>query len=279
MDILSLLDEYEIYLKNEKKASENTRQSYLRDLRQFAVFHNAAAIDHECVCSYIERLKQEGRSPATVARKLASVKSFFNFCCMRGYMYDNPVLELSVEKPSSKPLDILDSREVELLLAQPQCIDLKGYRDKAMLELLYATGVRVTELISLKLCDVDLEKGTITCGTVRKRTIPLSMAAFKALSEYMSFIRKQMIRNLNEEFLFVNVNGDPLTRQGFWKIMKAYQHKAGIEKNITPHTLRHSFAAHLLQNGSDMKTLQKLMGHSEVTTTGMYAEFSNRSER
>lgn len=275
MDIHLLIEKFDFHLKNEKGASENTRQAYLRDLRHFASFCGVREMDDGCVNAYIEQLKSDGRSVSTIARNAASLKAFFGFCCARGYLTENPATCLTVRKSTPKAPDILDSREVELLLDQPCCTDLKGYRDKAMLELLYATGIRVSELISMKMDDVDLEHGTVSCGEIKKRTIPLSPAALKALSEYITFIRRQMLRDLQEEVLFVNMNGEPMTRQGFWKLLKGYKEKAGIEKNITPHTLRHSFAAHLLQNGADIKSVQKLMGHSVVSTTGIYAEYAD----
>ena len=275
MKIASVIEEFDFYLINDRGVSENTRQSYLRDIRHFHLFCGESVVDHECVNAYIEKLRMDGKSTSTIARSIASLKSFMGFCCLRGYLNSNPAAELTVEKTVSKIPEILDSKEVELLLSQPQCTDLKGYRDKAMLELLYATGIRVSELISLKTTNVDLENGIITCGASRKRSVPMSAAATKAVSEYITFIRRQMIRDLNEEILFVNVNGSPMTRQGFWKLLKGYKQKAGIQKNITPHTLRHSFAAHMLQNGTDMKSVQKLMGHSDLSTTGMYAEFAD----
>ena len=277
MNIPLIVDEFDLYLKTEKGASENTRQSYLRDLRYFTSFCGSDEIDTQCVEAFVAQLKCDGRSVSTIARCVASLKAFMKFCCLRGYMDSNPASDVIVEKLSAKSPDVLDYKEVELLLEQPRCTDLKGYRDKAMLELLYSTGIRVGELISLKISDVDLENGTITCGGTKSRTLPLSAAAVKSVSEYITFIRRQMVRDLHEEILFVNVNGDPMTRQGFWKLLKGYQQKAGIQKNITPHTLRHSFAAHSLQNGSDMKSVQKLMGHSDVSTTGMYAEYANEA--
>ena len=276
MNSTDYLNEFDSYLKTEKHASQNTRQSYLRDMRQFAAFckDDVLAVDENTLNEYIDRQKDSGRSSSTVARNVASLKSFYGFCCAMGYLEQSPAAKLSAEKIAPKIPEILDSREVELLLDQPQCTDLKGYRDKAMLELLYATGIRVSELISLKLKDVDLENGTISCGEAKVRTISLSPSALKAVNEYIAFIRRQMIRDLNEEVLFVNFNGDPMTRQGFWKILKGYQQKAGIQKNITPHVLRHSFAAHLLEKGADMKSVRKVMGHSESSAVEIYAGFA-----
>ena len=274
-------DEYLIafdeYLQREKHSSENTRLSYLRDVKQFMHFHSLTAVqaEKEHIQAFIDAQKENGRSKSTIARNLASLKTFYSFCVDAGYVSHNPAAGITVERTVSGTPQILSFEEVELLLEQPRCTDLKGYRDKAMLELLYATGIRVSELVSLKVDDVNLNESVLFCRKDgRERAIPMSPKASKAVGEYMSFIRKQMIRDFSEQCLFVNVNGSPMTRQGFWKILKAYQMKAGIEKNMTPHMLRHSFAAHSLSKGSDMKSVQKLMGHSDVSTTGMYACFA-----
>ena len=269
------LKKFKSYLEEEKHASENTCQAYLRDLRHLSEFCHGdlLSVDGERLNMYLATLKEAGRSEATVARNVASLKAFYNYCCKLGYLERNPASGLIAERISQKVPEILNGREVELLLEQPQCTDLKGYRDKAMLELLYATGIRVSELVSLKISDVDLQNGTVFCGGSKARTIPLSPSAVKAVTEYTAFIRKQMIRDLDEKILFVNVNGDPMTRQGFWKILKAYQKKAGIQKNITPHTLRHSFAAHLLEKGEDMKSVRMKMGRSELSASGIYADY------
>ena len=269
------LNEFDTYLKNEKKSSESTRQSYLRDLGQFLQFYRGELLSAETddLNGYIAHLRNDGRSAATVARNIASLKAFYKYCFIVGCIKSNPALGLATEKIVQRSPEVLNSREVELLLDQPRCTDLKGYRDKAMLELLYATGIRVSELIALRVADVDLQNGTILCKGSKTRLIPLSPSAVKAVTEYMAFIRKQMVRDFNEEILFVNVNGAPMTRQGFWKILKGYQIKAGIEKNITPHILRHSFAVHLLENGNDMKSVRKIMGQSETAASGIYADF------
>ena len=277
------LHAFDEYLQSEKHASENTRLSYLRDVRQFLSYYQGSLDDakREHIESFIDEQKGNGRSSSTIARNLASLKTFFAFCLETGFVAHNPAVGISVERTVPATPQILSFEEVDLLLDQPRCVDLKGYRDKAMLELLYATGIRVSELVSLSIDDVNLAEGVISCRREeRDRVIPMSSKAAKAVGEYMGFIRKQMIRDLSERCLFVNVNGSPMTRQGFWKILKAYQKKAGIETNITPHVLRHSFAAHSLSKGSDMKSVQKLMGHSDVSTTGMYACFvSEQSEK
>ena len=176
-----------------------------------------------------------------------------------------------------KAPQILTGREIELLLAQPGSVDAKGIRDKAMLEVMYATGIRVTELIDLDIDDVNLELGTIKCsGTKKSRSIPLYPGALKALTTYISDIRRTMLADPDEKALFVNVGGVRMSRQGFWKILKHYQATARIEKEITPHTLRHSFAVHLLENGADLGSLQELMGHSDISSTQMYTHMINQ---
>lgn len=272
----SILSEFNEYLTFQKGASENTRQSYMRDLRHLSEYLSVSIVDatSKDLESYIQNQKEVGRSAATLARNIASMKSFYLFLEKMGIRSDNPTFSLTPEKESAKLPQILTSTEVELLLDQPRCTDLKGYRDKAMLEVLYSTGMRVSELIELKLSDVCLENGAIVCrGRNKERTIALQPRAIKALNEYIGFIRKQMLRDVNDDQLFVNVNGDPMSRQGFWKILKSYQIKAGIEKNITPHTLRHSFAAHLLQNGTDLHSIQRMLGHSDIATTQIYSQF------
>ena len=276
MENEKILHAFDGYLQREKRSSENTRLSYLRDVRQFFAYYqlSVADVDREHIQAFMTQQKQNGRSASTIARNLASLKTFFAFCLDEGFVSDNPATGISAERTAPTTPQVLTFEEVDLLLDQPRCIDLKGYRDKAMLELLYATGIRVSELVSLTIDDVNLKENTINCRREdRDRVIPISSKAAKAVGEYMGFIRKQMVRDLSEKCLFVNVNGSPMTRQGFWKILKTYQKKAGIEKNITPHVLRHSFAAHSLSKGSDMKSVQKIMGHSDVSTTGMYACF------
>lgn len=190
----------------------------------------------------------------------------------QGIAKANPTGKLVPDKNTQKLPQILTSREVELLLEQPECTDLKGYRDRAMLELLYATGIRVSELIGLDISDVNLGVGVIRCVSHEKeRFIPMYPAAIRALSEYVEFVRPQMVARDDEPSLFVNVNGERMSRQGFWKIIKSYQAKAHIDKTITPHTLRHSFAAHLLENGADLHSIQEMLGHADISSTQIYS--------
>lgn len=270
---------FETYLVEVKKASQNTLSSYLRDVRQLIAYldtHSGANLDEatdDDLAGYIAYLRDAGKSVATVSRVIASLKCFYSYLVTEGYMKENPASKLVPDKNKQKLPQILTSKEVELLLEQPSCTDAKGYRDKAMLELLYATGIRVTELISLDITDVNTAAGVVKCtGKERERFIPLYPAAVKALSEYIEFIRPQMIALPSETALFVNVNGERMSRQGFWKIIKSYQQKANIEKTITPHTLRHSFAAHLLENGADLKSIQEMLGHADISSTQIYSQ-------
>lgn len=272
-----LLEIYRAYLADERHASQNTLSSYMRDLSQFAAFvneHGAGDLrkaEQSTVVEYIRRMTERGKSAATVTRSLASIKSFYAFLLERGEVKTNPAKGVAAAKVERRYPEILTSKEVELFLDQPQCIDAKGYRDHAMLELLYATGIRVSELIELNESDVSLSAGFIRCaGKGKERIIPLYPAAVKALSDYMRDIRLQLVADPEEKALFVNMNGERMSRQGFWKIVKRYQETAQIEKDITPHTLRHSFAVHLLENGADLRSIQEMLGHADISSTQIY---------
>lgn len=272
------LAEFDEYLRYERKSSDNTIASYMRDMRQLSEYleshdmPNLLDSGEKELGIYIDWLHRSGKSPATVSRCIATFKCFYKHFFTSGKIVQDPSASLISEKLEKKLPQILTSKEVELLLEQPECTDAKGYRDRAMLELLYATGIRVTELISLNVTDVNIPVGVIRChGRNKDRVIPLYTKAVKALSEYVEFIRPNMIASEQEQALFVNVNGARMTRQGFWKIVKHYQAKAHIDKDITPHTLRHSFAAHLLENGADLHSIQEMLGHSDLSSTQIYA--------
>ena len=271
---------FEKYLVEDKKASANTLSSYLRDIRQLADFLGEGGLvdaSPEGLATYIAELRSAGKSVATVSRTISSIKCLYAHLFIKQIITVNPAQALAPEKATQKLPEILTSREVELLLAQPNCIDPKGYRDKAMLELLYATGIRVTELIDLRISDINLEAGVIRCANAgRERLIPMYPAAVKALRDYITLVRPQMILRPDEQSLFVNVGGEHMSRQGFWKIVKYYQRKAGIEKDITPHTLRHSFAAHLLENGADIHAIQEMLGHRDISSTNIYSQLVNK---
>lgn len=267
---------YEEYLVREKHASQNTVSSYLRDISQFADYLQARGpelleVTAETVQSYMDWMLSRGKSAASVTRFLASVKSFYNFQIFSGKVKANPAKGVAAAKAERKYPKILTSKEVDLFLEQPQCVDAKGFRDHAMLELLYATGIRVSELITLDLEDLNLAAGFIHCSSKGKeRIIPLYRTAVKALQDYAWKIRPQLISDEEETALFVNMNGERMSRQGFWKIIKYYQEKAGIQKEITPHTLRHSFAVHLLENGADLRSIQEMLGHADISSTQIY---------
>ena len=272
-------EKFHDYLVNVKKASDNTLSSYLRDVRQLGAYLTSHtdctydSADEEVLTEYIESLRSAGKSVATVSRAIASIKGFYGYLYNEGIIEHNPSTVLVPDKSKQKLPQILTSREIDLLLEQPECTDAKGYRDKAMLELLYATGIRVSELISLNVRDVNLPAGIITChGRDRDRVIPLYNAAVRALTEYIEFIRPKMVASQDEPALFVNISGERMSRQGFWKLIKSYQAKAGIEKTITPHTLRHSFAAHLLENGADLHSIQEMLGHADISSTQIYSQ-------
>ena len=275
--MLDLIGAYENHLTKVKQASANTVSSYMRDIRQFSDWlrrtEDLDVVDATQlnISDYLAHLTEEGRSGATVSRGLASLKNFYAYVVSSGFLDETPVTDIHVDRGEKKLPQILTGREIELLLAQPACVDAKGFRDKAMLEVMYATGIRVTELIDLDVDDVNLELGIIKCAGARKsRAIPLYPAALKALTVYLNDVRAGMLADRNEKALFVNISGVRMSRQGFWKILKHYQATAHINKDITPHTLRHSFAVHLLENGADLGSLQELMGHSDISSTQMY---------
>ena len=271
------ISQYGSYLAEEKHSSANTISSYLRDVNQFNDYLRAeqgCAIHKakpETVKAYMKWMQARGKSPSSVTRFLASIKSFYNYLLSVGAVKINPAKGLTAEKVEKKYPEILTSREVELFLEQPQCVDAKGFRDHAMLELLYATGIRVSELIALNLSDLNLAAGFIRCASKgRERIIPMYHTAVKALQDYVRDIRPRIIADSGEEALFVNMSGERMSRQGFWKIIKYYQEKAGIQKDITPHTLRHSFAVHLLENGADLRAIQEMLGHADISSTQIY---------
>ena len=269
--------DYRTWLQEEKHASDNTLSSYLRDINQFKTWLLGAGspdlrrVKKDTINEYMLYLSGAGKSPATITRCTASLKSFYAYMLGRGAVKTNPAKNIAALKVERKCPEILTSKEVELFLEQPKCVDEKGYRDHAMLELLYATGIRVSELIGLDVGDVNLAGGFIRCRSkTRERIIPLYRTAIKALRDYMTDIRPRIISGPDEQALFVNMNGGRMSRQGFWKIIKYYQEKAEISKDITPHTLRHSFAVHLLENGADLRSIQEMLGHADISSTQIY---------
>lgn len=269
------------FLVNDKKLSDNTIQSYKRDLKQFRRYLEACELHYnrvkeEDMKDYIKELQEEGRKPSSISRCIASIRSFYQFVLRNKKIKVDPTANIQSPKIEKRVPSILSSKEIELLLNQPKDIDLKGVRDKAMLEFAYATGMRVTEIISLNIEDVNLDEGYVVCKTANKqRNIPLGTMSLRALKEYVEEARDILLKKEDETALFVNINGTRLTRQGFWKIIKYYKEQAHITKEITPHVLRHSFATHLLQNGADLKAIQTMLGHSDISSTQVYMQFQD----
>lgn len=274
------------YLHEEKHTSENTEVSYARDLKKMNKYLAAQGICSRgevtttILNSYVLFLEKEGRKPATISRSIASMKAFYHYLEKEHLMPEDPSEELKAPRIEKRIPAILSTEEVTHLLEQPNTTTPKGLRDKGMLELLYATGIRVSELISLKLSDVNLQMEYVTCADAHKeRIIPFGNVARDALQKYLEFGRPRLIEEDSEEWLFTNCSGQAMSRQGFWKLIKSYGKKAGIEAEITPHMLRHSFAAHLVSNGADLKSVQEMLGHSDISTTQVYAQLNQSGIR
>lgn len=285
----SMFDEVEkfaVYLRDEKRMSHNTVLSYRRDLMQFASYmedrgvKEAGRVTRTSLDSYILFLEREGKAASTISRMLASIKAFFHYEATEGSVKRNPTETIHAPRIEKKAPSVLSVEEVTRLLQQPDGRTPKEIRDKAMLELLYATGIRVSELMNLNLSHINTAIGFITCSDGgRERTIPFGRVAKKALEDYLKNSRPELTRKGESEWLFVNCSGGQMSRQGFWKIIKHYGEKAGIEADITPHTLRHSFAAHLISSGADMRAVQQILGHSDMATTQMYAAYIGDSQK
>lgn len=271
------------FIKVDKKLSKNTLESYQRDILQYKEYItenniNYVNVKNEDIINYLEYLHTINKKSSTISRHLASIRLFYQYLAKSKIVKEDPTKGIQSPKIEKKAPSVLSSQEVSLLLDQPKGEDLKSIRDKAMLEIAYATGMRVTEIISLNISDIDLTNSSVTCKTENKqRIIPLGKMSLHALQEYMETARLNMIKDDNEQALFVNVNGKRLTRQGFWKIIKYYKEQAHISKEITPHVLRHSFATHLLQNGADLKSIQSMLGHSDISSTQVYMQFQDDS--
>lgn len=280
--MLDFVQAYENYLSKVKKASSNTISSYMRDIRQYSDWLQGEGVEvidatQLNINDYLRYLESSGKSGATVSRTVASLKNFYGHLVSSGFLEITPVMDIHVNRGEKKLPQILTGREIELLLSQPACVDAKGFRDKAMLEVMYATGVRVSELLALDVDDVNLDQGIIKCNSAKKnRIVPLYPAALRSLTVYMQQVRDSLVVDSMERALFVNVSGVRMSRQGFWKILKHYQQMAQIDKEITPHTLRHSFAVHLLENGADLGSVQELMGHCDISSTQLYTQMVNQ---
>jgi integrase/recombinase XerD len=273
------------YLKVERNCSDNTTSAYRNDLTQFYQFIAKSTADwsevnKRTLVAYVNSLKEREYASSTVARKVAAVKSFFHFLLDRGILKDDPTVTLDSPKVKKRLPKILSSEDIEALLNEPTHLsDPKSLRDKSFLELLYATGMRVSELVSLNVDDVDLGRGTVYCSNraSKQRALPLTGRSTNALRAYLDRGRASLLRDPEEKALFLNHRGQRLTRQGLWLIIKSYVESTGLEVDVTPHTLRHSFATHLLNGGADLREVQRLLGHANISTTQIYTEM-NRAE-
>lgn len=275
---MELVEEFAFFLSKKQKASKNTLLSYCRDVELFLTKEGIGgpeecfAVTRERIQDYVNGLEREGKANSTVLRSVSSIRNFYNYLMERKLVEENPAMGLELPSPEHKPPVVLTPGEINRLLSQPKTAELKGARDKAMLELLYATGMKVSELITLELKDVDLEGGVVRCKNgARPRMIPMGAAAEDAVGYYIANIRELMVENQRVKTLFVNCGGQPMTRQGFWKLIKGYIAEAGIEKPVTPQTLRHSFAMHLLQNGADAEAVSQMLGYSDTVSTKVYS--------
>ena len=273
------LDRFLEYLEQTKRSSQNTINSYRHDIVLFFRYAESRRatklqqITPELAKSYFDELRAQGKAPSTISRNSAALHSFYRFLIQEGLVSKNPFADVKNEKCKRTLPQILTKGEVELLLQQPSAQDFKGLRDRTMLEVLYATGIRVSELMELNLEDINLTIGFIHCKTADKeRIIPLYPLATQFLQRYINTARQAFLSPGSGDALFLNLNGERLSRQGFWKLLKKYQQSAGIETKITPQTLRHSFAAHLLENGADLKFIQEVLGHTDIATTQLYSQ-------
>ena len=271
------IQEFIDYLHNTRGTSKNTEVSYQRDLRKLEKylteggFETAEQITSTVLNSYVLYMERKNFAASSISRSIASIRAFFQYLTNKYGWKENPAEKLKAPKIEKRMPGILTIEEVDLLLKQPKGNTAKGIRDRAMLELLYATGIRVSELISLKVKDINLKLGYLTCsGGEKERVIPFGSTAKQAVEQYMEGARDQLMGDQESDFLFLNCSGKSMSRQGFWKVLKGYASSAGIQQDITPHTLRHSFAAHLVQNGADLKSVQEMMGHSDISTTQIY---------
>lgn len=281
------LEEYSNYLAVEKGLARNTLESYHRDLSKFLVFlqkkkvNGPGSINSDMIELFIYELKKKGSAASSISRTIASIRSFFHFLLEEGYVEENPALELVSPKIEKKLPRVLNTDEIDLLLCQPREEEHKGLRDRAMLELLYASGIRVSELVDLNLGDFDPQVGYLRCkGKGQKeRIVPIGSVAIEFVTGYLHRARVKLCKNNGEPALFLNQHGNRMTRQGFWKILKKYALKSNIEGEITPHTIRHSFATHLLENGADLRSVQEMLGHSDIATTQIYTQITRKKIR
>lgn len=281
------LKNYTNYLSVEKGLSINTLDSYKRDLSKFINYLQQQKIDspelvnRDFINTFLVIQKKNGYAASSISRCTASIRSFFSFLLQEGIITDNPALQLDSPKIEKKLPRVLNTKEVDQLLSQPKKSNQNGLRDKAMLELLYASGIRVSELVSLDINDFDPSVGFLRCRGkgMKERIVPVGSIAINHVNEYLNNSRAKLLRVNNEPALFINHHGKRMTRQGFWKILKKYARQSGINGEITPHTLRHSFATHLLENGADLRSVQEMLGHSDISTTQIYTQITRRKIR
>ena len=274
---------FEKYLRTERELSNNTVESYIRDLNKYIECSNENnstiyEANQTIILTYLMQLQKDNKSTATISRNIASIRNLYQFLLNEGSIKRDPTINLKTPKQEKNQPTILTLKEVDMLLSQPDSTTLKGYRDKTMLELLYSTGMKVSELIGLNVEDISISMGFIYCSrdTVSERVMPIGKVALDIVKVYLDEYRAQFIKNEDEKSLFLNYQGKKLTRQGFWKIIKSYAKSIDIDKKVTPHTLRHSFAVHLLENGADLKSVQEMLGHADISTTNIYNLSLNR---
>ena len=276
-----LRDEYEQYLVNEKYVSPGTVASYFRDIKKFYNYIDkinvkVTDVTKQTIVTYLMHMQKSGQATSSMLRMIASLRSYFGYLTRRGITADNPLLGVETPKLPKREFEVLTSKETELFLKQPVCKNFKGYRDRAMLELLYATGIKVSEIIEIKLSEINLDEGFLLCGSDKNaRNVPIGRIAAEAIRNYLEKARFVGLKPRDNELLFVNTNGGKMSRQGFWKIVKYYKEKAKIDKEITPNTLRHSFAVHLIENGADVSSVKEMLGHTALNSTRVYANLVN----
>lgn len=265
---------------NSLKLSNNTKAAYKRDLKKFLKYLSAnklqvEKVDNENINNYIKEMKKQGYKSTSATRTIATLRSFYTYLLKSGKIKRNPTIDVEIPKIEKKVPIVLTPEEIEKLLSQPETTEIKGLRDKAMLEFAYATGMRASEIVNLNIQDIDLDGSFAICdeGSGRKRIIPIGKIANESIQKYINEARKYINKN-NEDALFLNLTGKRLTRQGLWKIIKTYTEDAKIDKDITPHVLRHSFALHLIENGADIKAIQTMLGHSDISSTKIYLDFA-----
>lgn len=278
-----LMEKYINYLTEEKKLSESTVSSYMRDIRQLREYAEDNGItdlcdaSHQLLVTYVIYMQRAGKATSSITRGVVSIRSFYNFAVMMGYIEEDPTVGLEVPKSEEHSVTILTQEDIKCLLDFPKPVDFKGYRDKAMLELLYATGIKVSELIAIRTDEIDLVEGYIICGKGgRRRAVPMGEMAVLAVSRYIEKARARQLVEKQDPELFLNLNGQALSRQGFWKILKDYKNKANISANITPHTLRHTFAMHLIENGTEIRDVQTMLGNNSGSSAAMYKKMLDK---